>query len=472
MSKLIDKSWNNRKNRLTDQKGMLLVGVLVISLTLVTIGVALMSFTSSQFRLTTNGTYAANAIAAAEAGIEMSVYQLNVDANFAGYGAEQVFVDNSVQGRTVYTVSVQNAASGNAKTITATGKAYRYGTNKVVDTKKVKVTAVGTGSPGYSVHTGPGGLILGGSANITNSDVYVNGYITMSGSARIGTNSQPESVFVANQRCPIGTNPGSTYPQVCTGGAGGQPITLSGSARIYGSVCATGQTVSTGILTGNGGTGLQTGCTAPPVAPPSYNRAAHLAAVTTTAAANNAAYTCNGSSTRTWPANLKLTGNVSPGGSCVLTITGDVHITGNLNFGGSVKVKVADSLGATRPVILVDGSITVGGSTQMIANNVGTGIYFVSSKATASCNPDCVTLTGNDLKNSQNVTTVDIGGSGSLPGMIFQAQWGKVILGGSGNVGSIIGQTVDLSGSGTVIFGTTLSSGSTTWGVTSYQRVF
>lgn len=192
----------------------------------------------------------------------------------------------------------------------------------------------------------------------------------------------------------------------------------------------------------------------------------------TTAASNNSTYTCTGSQTKTWPANLSLTGNVSLANSCTLTITGDVHIAGNLDLGGSLRLRVADSVGATRPNILVDGTITVGGSAQLIANNQGTGMQFVSSKATASCNPNCTSLTGNDLKNSQDVTTVSLGGSGNLPGMIFIAQWGKAILGGSGNVGALGGQTVDLSGSGNVVFGTTLSSGTTTWTISSYQRIF
>jgi hypothetical protein len=56
--------------------------------------------------------------------------------------------------------------------------------------------------------------------------------------------------------------------------------------------------------------------------------------------------------------------------------------------------------------------------------------------------------------------------------MVFQAYWGKATIGGSGNVGAVVGQTVDLSGAGTVTFGTKLSSGSKIWTVTSYQQVY
>jgi hypothetical protein len=81
-------------------------------------------------------------------------------------------------------------------------------------------------------------------------------------------------------------------------------------------------------------------------------------------------------------------------------------------------------------------------------------------------------LTGTDLRNSQQLETVRIGGSASMPGMIFQSQWGKLTLGGSGNMGAALGQTIDMTGSGTVTFGTILSSGSRSWTVTSYQQIF
>ena len=56
-----------------------------------------------------------------------------------------------------------------------------------------------------------------------------------------------------------------------------------------------------------------------------------------------------------------------------------------------------------------------------------------------------------------------------MPGVIFNAYWGKVTIGGSGNIGSAIGQTVNLNGAGTVTFGTKLSSGVSTWTISSYQ---
>lgn len=463
------------KRLLPTQRGSLLITVLAMMIILTTIGLGVMTFVSSQYSLAVNDTYNVNATSTAEAGVEMSLYNLNQSASFTGYSTEQQLFNDPTQGKGTYTSVVAPVSGSNAKTITTTGKVYRYNTNKVISTRKVKVTVVGTGSPGYAVHTGPGGLILTGSANITNADVYVNGYISLSGASKIGTASQPLKVNVANDQCPPGNSPGASYPTVCASSTGLQPITMAQSTAIYGTVCATGQT-STGpnnnIKPGNTGSGLVAGCTAPIVSTPTYDKASQVAAVTTTASGSDNAYTCQSwPFNRTWPANLKLTGNVSIASSCNLVIKGNTYITGNLDIGGAATITVDNSVGATRPVIIVDGTITLGGSARILANSSGTGAQFISFKSSASCSPNCTSLSGNDLKTSQALQTVSIGGAVNLPGMIFQSYWGKISIGGSGSLGSAIGQTVDMSGAGTVTFGTTLSSGSTTWTVTSYQRL-
>lgn len=442
---------------------------------LIIVGFALISSTASQYTLTSNDTYRDNALLTAEAGVEKSIQQLNSNDNFSGYATAQQFFDNSEQGLGSYTVTVANHPSNtNGRVITSIGKVYNYhNPSHLISTRIVRVTAVGTSSQGYSVYSGPGGLILGGSAAITNSSVYVNGTITLTGAAKIGTASQPLTVDVANVACPTGSSPGSTYPKLCTSS---QPISLAYSTNIYGTVCATGQT-STGpnnnIQGGNGGSGLKPGCTAPTASPPTYDRSAQIAAVTTTASGSDNNYTCQSwPFNRTWPGNLKLTGNVDVSSSCNLDVKGNVYITGNLTIGGAARITVDNSAGSTRPVVIVDGTITVGGSAQLIANSSGTGIEFISFKSTASCSPSCTSLSGNDLKTSSGTQTVNIGGAASLPGMVFDAYWGKIVVAGSGNVGSAIGQTVDMSGAGTVTFGTTLSSGARTWTISSYQELY
>jgi Tfp pilus assembly protein PilX len=464
-----------RLDKADDRHGFIMVSIIIVFTALTVIGFALVNATNSQFILANNNIYNDNALLAAEAGIEQSLQQLNSNDNFAGYPSEQQFFNNTSQGRGIYTTTiVNNPSDSNGRIITSTGKAYRYNNStKPVSTRIVKVTAVGTSSPGYSVQTGPGGLILGGSAAITNSSVYVGGTITLNGASKIGTVSQPLTVNVANQACPPGNNPGSMYPQVCTST---QPISLAQSTNIYGTVCATGQTSAgpnNNIQKGSTGQGLQIGCVAPPTSPPTYDKAGQVAAVTTTAAGNSNTYVCNSwPFDRTWTNNLKLTGNVSVGSSCNITLKGNVYITGNLDLGGASRITVDNSVGGTRPVIIVDGTITVGGSAQLVANSSGTGIQFISFKSSGSCNPNCTSLSGNDLKISSTTQTVSVGGAANLPGMIFQAYWGKIVIGGSGNIGAAAGQTIDMSGAGTITFGTTLSSGNRTWTISSYQAKY
>jgi hypothetical protein len=455
--------------------GYFLVTAVIITLLLTAIGLSIASLTSVQYQHVKRSIHTENAQLLAEASIEQSVQELNADESFDGYTTEQEFFDNGSQGRGVFTSTVTDNPDGETKRIVAEGKLYRSSSDTTpYITRKIEANLVGTISGGYSVLSGPGGLILGGSSTITNSQVYVSGTITMNGASKIGSYNTPVNVYVANNACPTGSSPGPTYPQVCTGGS--QPITMAFSTNIYGTVCATGQT-STGpnnnIQTGNGGQGLVPGCVAPVFPGATYDRAAHIAAVTTTGAGNSNTYVCNSwPFTRSWPGNLRLTGNVTVGGSCDVTINGNAYITGNLTINGASRIRVANSLGTTRPVVIVDGTITVGGSASMIANSSGTGVEFISFRSSASCNPNCTSLSGNDLKTSQDLLTINVGGAVNLPGMIFNAYWGRISLAGSGNVGAATGQTVDLSGAGTVIFGTTLSAGSKTWSITSYQPLY
>lgn len=456
----------------------MLVAVLIITGVLILIGFSLASFTISQYSVSNKNVYAANALMVAEAGVEEVLQELNADNDFTGHASEQVFFDNETQGRGAFTTTVENTADTSAKIITSIGTTYRYNKTEQQSSRTVKVTIVGTESEGYSVHTGPGGLLLGGSANITNSDVFVNGFIDMSGASRIGTYDQPLKVDVAHINCPEGPSPGASFPELCSSG---QPISTAWSTKIYGTVCATNQVSNNypsgnpdgNILPGSTGQGLLTGCTAPPVSTPTYDRAAHIAGVTTTSGSNNNTYVCKKwPFDRTWPANLQLNGDVNIKGSCDVTITGDAYITGDLDIGGASKIRVADSVGTTRPTIIVDGKIDVGGSADIIANADGTGIHFISFHSESACNPNCASLSGNELYNSMVERTVDIGGAVNLPGMVFQAYWGEIRVKGSGNIGSAIGQRVDLRGAGTVTFGTALSSGDRTWTITSYQQLF
>ncbi len=452
------------------ENGWVLVSAIVMILFLTAVGFAVAELSATQYQHTRLEAFQQNAELVAEAGIEQSVDALNGDDSFSGYASAQTFFDNSTQGKGTFTTTVTVNADGTSRTVVSTGIIYRHSSDtSPYLTRKVRATVVGTTSSGYSVSTGPGGLIMGGSADIINSNVYVNGTINMSGSAKIGSLSNPVNVDVANVACPKGANPGPSYPQLCTDGS--QPITLAFSTNIYGTVCATGQT-STGpnnnIKGGNSGKGLQVGCVAPTVSQPVYNRSSVVSGVTTTASGTSGTYACNGNGTVTLPPNVKLTGStITWGNSCVYIVTGNVYIPGNLSIDGSAQIRVANQLGTTRPIIVVDGTVNVGGSASMVANTSGAGIDYVSFQ-NATGDPSA-TPTGTDLYNSEQEQNVTVGGAVNVPGMIFDAYWSQVVLSGSGHLGAAAGQVVNINGSGVVLFGTQLSSGAKTWSITSYQ---
>lgn len=462
-----------------NQQGMVLITVLIIGLLLTFIGLSLSDLVIAQYSRTANNVFVSNALMTAEAGAEQTLFEINDNSSFLGFAEETVFYNNEEQGRATYQTTITNGTGANERIITSKGRTYRYDSTEVVSERSVRVTIVATASPGYSVQTGPGGLILGGSTSISSAEIYVNGFLTLNGASRIGTQSDPVNVHVGHYNCPAGNNPGPTFPSLCSSG---QPITMAYSTSIYGTVCATNQTSkgpNDNIKTGNGGQGLIPNCTAPKVSMPTYDRSAHIAKMSPSSGypANNTNYNCSqwrdpDGFARTWPANLRLNGNVNIGSSCDLVITGDVYITGNLEIGGAARIRIDDSLGTTRPVIAVDGEIKVGGSSTLISNSSGTSAHFISYKSSASCSPNCSTVTGTDLKVSQGKTTVDVHGAGNYPGTIFHSYWGTVKLGGSGNMGSAIGQTVDLSGAGTIVFGTSLATGDSRWTVRSYQYDF
>jgi Tfp pilus assembly protein PilX len=472
IKKLLLKLNSNYKNR---EDGQLLISVLVMTLFLTALGLAIIGLSTTEFQTTHFELYSQNAELTAEAGIEQTVDELNQNSSFNGYPTATVFFDNANQGYGVFTTSI-SSLSGNssAKQIISIGKVYNYNNqSELLSSYGVVVTVVGTASPGYSVISGPGGLIMSGSAAITNSTLYLSGYLDMSGRASVGTSSVPATVYVGDVWCPQGSNPGDTYPTTCPSSV--QPITLGNSTYIYGSVCALNQTSSgpqgNEIQPGNGGKGLEVGCIPPTVTTPTYNWQAQEADVTTTVSGTSGQYACSGSGSITIPPNTELTGSsITWGNSCNYDITGNVYIPGNLTIDGAAQVTIDNSNGTTQPVILVGGTITVNGSASILENSDKTGGNFISIDSNASCGSDCTSgITGTALYNTQSFQTVDVAGAAKVPGSVFDAYWGEATLGGSGTIGGAAGQTINLDGAGTITFGTELDSGTSTWTISSYE---
>lgn len=449
-----------------DSRGSLLISLLITLPFLILIAASYMSLSTHSFRLGKADQFHTSAQLAADAGADYAVEQLNLDPSWTGT-TSPVEIHNDGKIKTTFTASISDVDSTH-KTITATGYTYSPVSHSTPDASisiKVDLRAVTTGD--YSLVTGVGGLFLSNSAKIVGGSVYVNGEIDMSNSAQIGLSTNYVNVSVANQICPLVAD--ATYPRLCNSGENNNPITLNNTAHIYGDVQANYQTSTSGMS--NNGLIVSTGVATKPL--PTYDRDAQKAAVATTI--TGAAASCNGSQTRTWAANTKITGNVTVTNNCVVTVQGNVWITGTLSVRNSGIVQVSDSLGATQPVIMIDGATgaSFANSSQLKSNASSTGFQIMTYYSRASCSPDCSTVTGTDLYNSRNDATITLDNSAQGPNTIFYAFWTQVLVNNSGQIGALVGQTVSLKNSGTITFGTSVSgTGETTWIINGYRRSY
>jgi Tfp pilus assembly protein PilX len=447
---------------------VLLITTMMLSLMII----AVASSASLTYNLSSNETYKVNAQFAVDAGIDKALVELTLDATYAGTTTAAELYNNGTI-RTTYEITVFPGADNDRRVIRATGRTYGAPTTRLRSTRSYEVDAQGinSGTGLTSVVSGVGGLTLNSNAKISGGDVIVNGTITVDNNAQIGLQTNPVNVRVAHQSCPV--PPNATYPQVCASGENGQPITIDVNGKIYAEVHATNQTNGTNMFD----PGLIPNQTFPPTSLPAYDRDAQKAAVTTTVPPTDASVACGNNGSVTWPGNLKITGNMSLGNNCTVTLSGNTWITGNLVFGNNSRIIVANSLGTTRPTIMVDGSngIDLNNNAQVIPNSSDTGVYFLTSWANSSCSPDCTNLTGPDLANSQSIRTIILGNGSTAQNSILYSRWSKIIVSNNGAIGAVAGQTVELGNNANISFTSSLpGSGTnyTTWIKRGYMRVY
>lgn len=445
-----------------NQRGSIILVFLLTLPFLILIAMYYMHLSLTSFQVARFDQLHTEAQLAADAGADYAVEQISQNNNWSGTGSDvQIHDANGV--RTTFSASVSGDSS--SKTIDVTGKTYwPAGATTPSRTVSIAVDLRPVTSNTYSLVTGEGGLSMSNNSKIVSGDVFVNGTINLSNSAQIGLSTGPVSVEVADQACP--KPPDSTYPRVCGSGEGGQPIVINNSAHIYATVKATNQTSGSGMSN----TGLVPNSTVAPKVLPTYDRAAQKAAATTNLTGSQAS--CSSGQT-TWQANTKITGDVNISNSCKVTVKGNVWITGNLNVSNSSKMIVDDSLGTTVPNIMVDGSngAVFSNSAQLVSNSSNTGFEIYTFYSKASCSPDCSSVTGTDLSNSRTATTISLSNNSSAPNTIFYAYWSQVQISNAGQIGAIIGQTVQLSNNSAITFGNSTSLGSTTWVVKGYRRL-
>lgn len=457
------------------RSGFIVPTILITFSMIITMTIYILALTISTQRSAAQESYKQNAQFVADAGLDAGIQSLNLNQAWAGTAGE-VTLYSDAKTKTTYDTIIIAGATDKQKTIRTVGRVYSPSTAttpKYTRKYELDVRAVTNGLGMTSVVSGVGGLILNNNAKITGGDVVVNGTVTVSNNAQIGlsTTSLANAVNlrVAHTNCP---NPATaSYPRVCTSGENGQPITANG--QIYADVRATNQTTGTNMSN----PGLIPNQTVAPYILPDYDRNAQKAAVTTTKASSDAAIACGNNQTKTWPANVKITGNFALGNGCTVNITGDVWLTGSISFGNNAKFVVSNSLGTTRPTFMIDGSLgfVSGNNSQVVPNSSNTGIYFITYWSADSCSPDCSNVTGTALKNSQDIVTITLSNNASAPNSIIYARWSRVSVANNGELGAVAGQSILLSNNAVINF-TASVPGSTnlnvTWVKRGYLRVY
>lgn len=452
--------------------GFILPVILVTTLMITLMILAVSSSAVLSYNLSTNEIYKVNAQFAADAALDKALVDLTIDNTYTGTASE-VELMNTGTVRTTYEITVTDGAAPDRKVIRATGRTYAAPISKLRSKRSYELDAQGitSGAGLTSVVSGVGGLVLNSNAKISGGDVIVNGTVNISNNAQIGLQTNPVNVRVAHTNCP--QPPDSNYPRVCNSGENGQPITIGSTGKVYGEVRATNQTNGTNMFN----PGLIANQTVPPTTLPDYDRTGQKNAVTTTLPPTDATIACGNNQTVTWPANLKITGDVSLGNNCTVNLSGHVWITGNLMFGNNSKIIVSTALGTSRPTIMVDGSggIDMNNNAIIQPNANGTGIYFITYWANAACSPDCSTLTGPALANSQTVRTIRLGNGSSAQNSILYSRWSKIVVSNNGAIGAVAGQTVELGENAVISFTSSIPGSTTaytTWVKRGYMRVY
>lgn len=451
---------------------ILLVTILFVTLTI--IYVTSLSLTS--YSLAATNIHRTNAQLTADAALDVALATINTGAisTYSSTYTPETTLMSDGSGTTTYQIAVNDTSDPRKKAIAVTARSKVGNITKITRKYELDIEAVTDGTGPAAVVSGVGGLILNNNSRITGGDVIVNGKVQVNNNAQIGLSSNPVNLRVAYQSCPVPVT--SSYPQVCTTG---QPITANGP--IYADVKAQNQTTTTNMSL----PGLTSSSFAPIVVP-GYDRATHKAGVVVTYAPTAPQLACGTS----WPANVKITGDVTLSNNCNITLLGNVWITGNLSFGNNARFTVSNTLNTTRPAIMIDGSagIVFGNNAVITPNSSAAGAEIItmwwntdtSTNGGFTCGGitdplDCTAVTGLALSTSQGALTIDYSNNSTASGTILQALWSRVNISNNGAIGAVSGQTIQLGNNAVINFTASIPGSSNLvviWTKRGYIRVY
>lgn len=430
-------------SRKRNESGVVLIVCLIVVLVFSAIGLALAQTIAAQFVSYRQRLYVDNAVSAADAGVSATLVQLTNNATFAGFTTEQEFYSTATRGKATYATTVTTDSSQN-KIIVSTGKTYKQQSDTTAfNTKQVRAIALMKPKKiSNSVIVGSGGLYMGQNSRINKGNVYIRGQLLgMESGTAIGTSTVPVTMNVANVGCGT-TGASSNWPQPC--GPSNPPIKMVGAGgTIYGTVCATDQVSSAGIVPTSG---LTPNCVSNITAAPTFNKKAFIDGINSSGGPviDASTQSCGSGGNFTIPANTKFVGTLNLSSfwaACNITIEGDIYITGALYLGSNVTLRVSDNLGTVRPTIVTNTGAQVAAATARAQrNSFGTPMFLI---AFGSTNNSCsisetvpsdtqqTCLTNDQARLSANPIPFSISsGSGTIDmtGMVIYGYYGPFII--------------------------------------------
>jgi hypothetical protein len=126
---------------------------------------------------------------------------------------------------------------------------------------------------------------------------------------------------------------------------------------------------------------------------------------------------------------------------------------------------------------MIDGQsgFTLQNNGKITPNASGTGAEVHTFWSNSGCSPNCTSLTGTGLYNSQSVRTIDLGNNGTASNSVFIAEWTLAHVSNNGALGAIGGQTIELDNQAVINFTASVPGSDnriTTWVKRGYMRVF
>ncbi|MEI6266359.1 MAG: hypothetical protein WCP14_00495 [bacterium] len=304
------------------KKGSILIGILMVLVTLMTLGIALSLAVRTHSKNIQKQYQILSALTYAEAGINKGLWEIN-KGNLT-YGATKT-LDTTLTGGE-FDVSTEDCGT-DCKYIESTGYLPTKAKPQATKTVRVKINGVEnvtTLNFNYSAQSNANQISMSNNAVIKGS-AYSNGPIYMSNNSSITGNATS-----------AGNSPTTSY--ISNG-------KISGNATAF--------TISGTNVAGTKTTGAYPATQEPPIAPANLESTIDsFEAVATAGGITNGNVTINGTNNTLGP--RQINGNLTVTNNSELKITGNLWVNGNITINNNAKVYLDSSFGNNSAVIIAD----------------------------------------------------------------------------------------------------------------------